>query len=123
MAGAAVITLERWQALLTEVIAIGGVRGAVVISTEDGLVVHEAAMEGVPTGDLAALAAAVINRCAGVLTALDDPIALMVTLATTGGNVVAAHGSGDLWLVAVTEPAAELGRLRLLLGDLVPEIA
>jgi predicted regulator of Ras-like GTPase activity (Roadblock/LC7/MglB family) len=116
------MTPEHWHALLEEVTQIGGVRGAAVISAEDGLVVYESAMEGVATADVAALAAALVRRALSLLESLGDEALRMVTLAASRGTLVAVQGRHELWLVAVAEPGAELGRLRLLLGDLAPEL-
>ena len=50
------MSLERWQQILREVTGIPGVRGALIVSADDGLVVAESAMESVATSDVAALA-------------------------------------------------------------------
>lgn len=117
------MTPERWSAILAEVVEIAGVRGAVVVAAEDGLVVHEAAMDGVATDDLAALASAVVRRAGDLLETLDHDVVRLCTLTASRGIVLAAQGAQGLWLVAVAEPDAELGRLRLLLGDLAVELA
>lgn len=113
---------ERWQRLLEDVTAIDGVRGAIVVTAEDGLVVHEAAMEGLETGDVAALASVVVRRAEAIATASGDSEVRLCTLSAEKGIVIAAQGEHGLWLVAVTEPDVELGRLRLMLGDLAPEL-
>lgn len=113
----------RWQQILADVIAVSGVRGAIVVAAEDGLVVHEAAVEGLDTADVAALAAVVVRRGEAIAAATDDSGVRLCTLTAQHGTVIAAQGEMGLWLVAITEPGAELGRLRLLLGDLAPELA
>ena len=117
------MTPERWTGILAEVTTLSGVRGAVVVSAEDGLVVHEAAMEGLATADVAALATAVTRRAERIFAALGTGAVRLCTLAAESGTVVAVQGSGGLWLVAVTAPDAELGRLRLMLGDVAPDLA
>jgi predicted regulator of Ras-like GTPase activity (Roadblock/LC7/MglB family) len=112
-----------WQRVLGSVTAVRGVRGALVISADDGLVVHQAAMEGLDTADVAALASALVRRSESLSTALGAAAVRLCTLAAERGSVIAARGDAGLWLVAVTEPDAELGRLRLMLGDLAPELA
>ncbi len=113
---------ERWQRLLDDATAISGVRGAIVVSAEDGLVVHEAAVEGLETSDVAALASVVVRRAESIATASGDSQVRLCTLTAENGTVIAAQGEHGLWLVAVTEPDVELGRLRLMLGDLAPEL-
>lgn len=112
----------RWDVALREVTALPGVRGALVVSIDDGLVVADAAMDDVATADVAALAAALVSRatrCAqGVRVA--DPA--RVHLVATGGALVAVAGPSPLWLVALTRPGAELGRLRLVMNDFAGEL-
>lgn len=117
------MSTTQWERLLQEVVSIGGVRGAAVLDAEDGLVVHEAMREGLSAANVAALGAAVMTRCLALARVVEEPHTRMVTLAATGGTLVAVRGEHSLWLVAVTEPGAELGRLRLLLGDLAPELS
>lgn len=112
----------RWEAMLHEVTALHGVRGALVISADDGLVVHQAAVEGLETSDVAALASALVRRSELLAQALNGDAVRLCTLAAERGTLIAARGGAGLWVVAVAEPDAELGRLRLLLGDLAPEL-
>lgn len=123
MAAGGHVSTARWSAILDDVTGLTGVRGAIVVSADDGLVVHEAAMEGLVTDDVAALAAAVVRRAGELLELLDGDRPRLCTLVADRGILVAAQGEHGLWLVAVAEPDAELGRLRLLLGDLAPELA
>jgi predicted regulator of Ras-like GTPase activity (Roadblock/LC7/MglB family) len=112
-----------WADRLTQVTAIAGVRGAVVITAEDGLVVFEAAVEGLEPADVAALAAAVVRRADEFSRVLGNTQLGLCTLAAEHGTLLAAQGRDGMWLVAIADPGAELGRLRLLLGDLAPEFA
>lgn len=114
---------DRWQQMLRDVTAVHGVRGALVISAEDGLVVHQAAVEGLETSDVAALASALVRRTDSLASALSGDAVRLCTLVAERGTLIAARGSAGLWVVAVADPDAELGRLRLLLGDLAPELA
>jgi predicted regulator of Ras-like GTPase activity (Roadblock/LC7/MglB family) len=114
---------SRWDDMLRDVTTVHGVRGALVISADDGLVVHQAAVEGLDTSDVAALASALVRRSESLAHALSDDAVRLCTLSAERGTVIAARGEGGLWVVAVSEPDADLGRLRLLLGDLAPELA
>lgn len=117
------MTNDAWVARLAEVTAIAGVRGAVVISAEDGLVVLESAMEGLDTADVAALASAVVRRAEALGIRLGNRSTRLCTLSAERGQVLAAAGRDGMWLVAVADTGTELGRLRLLLSDLAPEFA
>lgn len=116
------MTPEHWSAILDQVTDITGVRGAVVVAADDGLVIHEAAMDGLATAEVAALASAVVRRAGELLDALDADTVRLCTLTAAGGTLVAAQGEQGLWLVAIADSEAELGRLRLLLGDLATEL-
>lgn len=117
------MTLERWEALLREVTAIQGVRGAAIVSVEDGLVVAEAAMEQLDGADVAALVAALVARSGRVTRALRTQPPRLVHLAGESGTLLGVLAESPLWLVALAEPGAEVGRLRLLLGDLAGAVA
>ncbi len=110
--------LTRWQEMLQEVIHIPGVRGALVVSADDGLVVAETVMPDVETADLAALAAALVARSARMTQRMGATPPRLMHLEAEQGALVAAAGPDPLWLVALTRPEVEFGRLRLLLGDL-----
>lgn len=109
--------------MLREVIGIPGVRGAVLISVEDGLVVAEAAMEQLDGADVAALMAALVARASRVARAVPTQPPRLVHLAGESGTLLGVLAESPLWLVALAEPGAEVGRLRLLLGDLAGAVA
>ncbi len=111
------MSLDRWNDILREVTGVVGVRGALIVSAEDGLVVAEAAMDDIETGDVAALAAALVSRAGRCSEAMRADAPASVHLACEGGAVLAVAGPAPLWLVAVADRDAEFGRLRLLLGD------
>ena len=111
------MSLERWQDILREITGIAGVRGALIVSVDDGLVVAESAMENVATEDVAALAAALVVRARQTTNAAQGAPPHSVHLTATGGVLLAMAGPEPLWLVALADARAELGRLRVLLGD------
>lgn len=106
-----------WQDALREVTGIAGVRGALIISAEDGLVIAETAMDDLATADVAALAAALVSRAGRCTIAMNAAIPDSVHLVGEHGAVLAVAGPDPLWLVAVARDDAELGRVRLLLRD------
>lgn len=115
--------LARWEGLLREVIAIPGVRGAALVSVDDGLVVAEAAMDQLDGADVAALLAALVARAGRVARTLPAAPPRMLHLAGEAGTLVAVLAEAPLWLVAIAETGAEVGRLRVLLGDLAGVVA
>lgn len=112
------MTLTAWQQLLDAATSVPGVRGAVLVSIDDGLVIAESAMDILPTAEVAALAAAIVQRTLRVSAAASQRPPHSVRVSGDAGTLMAFVADGPLWLVAVADPAAELGRLRLLLGDL-----
>lgn len=107
-----------WEETLREITGVVGVRGALIVSAEDGLVVAESAMEGLETASVAAFAASLIARAERTAAAMQLSAPTRVHVTAEAGMLFAVAGAEPLWLVAVTDPSAELGRLRLLLGDL-----
>lgn len=107
--------------MLTDVLAaltrIAGVRGVLIVSRDDGLVVADALMEGVDGPAVAALAASLVGRMRGVTTALGHPEPVMLHLVGTGGSLLAAPGLSGLLIVAVASPDVNAGELRLGLLD------
>jgi len=106
-----------WDVALREVTGVTGVVGAAVISADDGLVIAESAMDELATGDVAALAAAVVMRARRCTDALGSDPPDSVHLVGETGAIVAMAGPPPLWLVAVAQRDAELGRIRLMLRD------
>lgn len=117
------MTPAAWTDRLAQVTSLAGVRGAVVITADDGLVVHESFTAELDPADVAALAAAVVRRVEELAHASGQREVRLATLAAERGTLIAAPGRDGLWLVALADPGVELGRLRLLVGDLAGELA
>lgn len=96
---------------------IPGVRGALIVSRDDGLVVADTLMEGVNGAAVAALAASLAGRMRGVTMALGQPEPVMMYLAGAGGTLLATPGANGLLIVAVAAPDVNTGELRLGLLD------
>jgi predicted regulator of Ras-like GTPase activity (Roadblock/LC7/MglB family) len=112
MSAAANVALER-------VTQVPGVRGSLLISATDGLVVAERLMDGIDGRAIAALAANLIQRLgrATVGAGLNAPT--FMHLRASAGSVLAAPGSDDLVLVALVGLDANLGLARLEMLDAV----
>ena len=98
---------------LNGLIRIAGVRGAMVVSREDGLVVAEALMDSLDGGAVAALAASFIERTTGITTALGQPEGKLVQLAGSEGVLLIAPAGAGLLLVAIAAGEVNAGELRL----------
>jgi predicted regulator of Ras-like GTPase activity (Roadblock/LC7/MglB family) len=99
--------------LLERLSSVRGMRGSVLVSAADGLIVAESLMTGVDGRAVAALAASLMNRlrrapeCAG----RREPVFLQ--LQAQGGTVLATPCGAELVLVAVAGPDANVGLARL----------
>ena len=98
--------------LLDRLSSVRGIRGSVLVSAADGLIVAESLMTGVDGRAVAALAASLTNRmrratkCAG----RREPVFLQ--LQAPSGTVLAAP-CGELVLVAIAGPDVNVGLARL----------
>lgn len=99
--------------LVGELTPLPGVKGALLVSRSDGLVVVEALQEGVEGTAAAALAARLADRMAAVTRALGQPDPCAWQLSGTNGTLFAVPAGPDLLLVIVTEPGINSGELRL----------
>jgi predicted regulator of Ras-like GTPase activity (Roadblock/LC7/MglB family) len=93
---------------LERVTRVPGVRGSLLISADDGLVVAERLMDGI---DGRAIGGAGMRA------------PTFVHLRGNAGSVLAAPGRYDLVLVAVMAPDANLGLARLEMLDVVGHLA
>lgn len=107
----------RWSELLKSVTRVPGVRGAMVVSAEDGLVVAESSMQGVDGAAVAALAASLALRMGRTVAALGHPEPAVIHLEAESGAILAAPGADGLLLAAVADPDVNVGMLRLALRD------
>ena len=94
---------------------VPGVRSAMVVSEEDGLVVGHASMGGVDPGAVAALSSSLFARLGEMATAAGHPAPRAAHLEASGGSLLVAPAAPGLLLVAVAEPDANVGLLRLAL--------
>jgi predicted regulator of Ras-like GTPase activity (Roadblock/LC7/MglB family) len=112
-----------WAGLLDGITRVRGVRGALLISADDGLVVAEASMgdvDGAATAALAGGLAARLGRLTGVIGCAEPRV---VMLEAERGGLMAAPAGERLLLVAVTDAEANFGLLRLALRDAAERVA
>jgi len=112
-----------WTGLLDGITRVNGVRGALVVSADDGLVVAESSMGDVDGAAVAALAASLAARLGRATTAIGCAAPRLVHLDADRGGLIAAPAGEGLLLVAVTGPDANIGLLRLALRDAAERVA
>ena len=105
------------QAVLDRITRIAGVRGALIASAGDGLVVAEQLMEDVDGRAAAALAGSLVGRLVRTATAAGRRPPDFVQLRAERGSIFAAPGGTDLVLIAVAGADANVGLARLEMLD------
>jgi predicted regulator of Ras-like GTPase activity (Roadblock/LC7/MglB family) len=106
------------SAALELITRVRGVRGAMLVSAEDGLVVAEQLMEGIKGSAVAALAASLAGRLRRAMEAAGTGTSVFwhlqgeqgALLVVPGGN---AGGESGILVVAVAEPDVNIGLVRL----------
>ena len=94
---------------------VRGVRGAMLVSPDDGLVVAEQLMEGIKGPAVAALAASLAGRLRRAMEAAGVGASVFWHLQAERGAllVVPAASEGGILIVAVAEPDVNIGLVRL----------
>jgi len=100
-----------YEGLLTHVMRMQGIRGALVVAVHDGLVVDGRVHVGVHGAAVAALAASLYRRACRA-TGDGEAGSRFVELEAGAGRIMIA-GKGDLVLMAVVERRANPGQARL----------
>lgn len=109
--------MNREQEVLEGVSRVAGVRCALLVSAEDGLVVAESALDDQPTEAAAAFAARIAERLGTLTRALTAPPMSVLLLQAASGQLFVVDGSEGLLLVAVTTNDVNIGEVRLALLD------
>jgi len=94
---------------------VRGVRGAMLVSAEDGLVVAEQLMEGIKGAAVAALAASLAGRLRRAMEAAGTGTSVFWHLQAEQGAILVVPGdaAGGILVVAVAEPDVNIGLVRL----------
>lgn len=112
-----------WAGLLDGITRVPGVRGAMVVAADDGLVVAESSMGDVDGAAVAALAASLVARLGRALGRLGQGAPRVVHLEAEQGAIMAAPAGSGLLLAAVADANANVGLLRLALRDAAERVA
>jgi hypothetical protein len=106
------VTLPFREAL-EQITRIRGVRGAMLVAGDDGLVVAEALMEGIRGNAVAALAASLAKRLRKAAEAAGGGVPRFLHLQARGGTLLAVPAPDGILLVAVGDRDVNVGLLRL----------
>jgi predicted regulator of Ras-like GTPase activity (Roadblock/LC7/MglB family) len=114
--------MSPFQVVLEGLTRVPGVRGALLVSAGDGLVVAEASREGVDGAAVAALVSSLLARLDRTVRAAGYRALRSVHLETRSGGVMAVPAEEDLLLVAVADADANVGLLRLALRQAIERL-
>jgi predicted regulator of Ras-like GTPase activity (Roadblock/LC7/MglB family) len=102
-----------YGASLDVVTRVRGVRGAMLVAGDDGLVVAEQLMEGVHGKAVAALAASLATKLRRAMEAAGLGAPAFWHLACSDGALLVVPAASGMLVVAVAEPAVNVGLARL----------
>ena len=104
---------DRLRSALDAMTRVRGVRGAMVVAGEDGLVVAESLMEGVRGNAVAALAASLAQRFRQASETAGCGSPQFVHLQASEGSLLAAPAPSGMLLVIVADADINVGLARL----------
>ena len=113
----------RLDAALDRVTRVRGVRGAMLVSGDDGLVVAEALMEGIRGNAVAALAASLATRLGRAMDAAGAGRQRFVHLAAERGKLLMMPAPDNLLLVTLADEHVNVGLARLEMQQALEELA
>lgn len=102
-----------YQAALDAITRVRGVRGAMLVAGDDGLVVAETSMEGVRGNAVAALAASLANRFRRTAETAACGLPHFLHLQASSGSLLAAPAPNAMLLVVVADADINVGLARL----------
>jgi predicted regulator of Ras-like GTPase activity (Roadblock/LC7/MglB family) len=102
-----------FAAALDLVTRVPGVRAAMLVSGDDGLIVAEQLMEGVKGSAVAALAASLASRLRRAMEAAGLGASLFWHLQAEQGALLVVPAASGVLVVAVTDPNVNVGLVRL----------
>lgn len=109
------------HAALRRLTRVRGVRGAMVVDAEAGVPVASELAVGVAETALAALAGSLYRRAMDATTASGLGRLRTLQLESGNGHLLVA-GTGPLLIVALAEPSAQLGMVRIEAGRAAGEL-
>ncbi len=115
--------MQDFDAALGSITRVSGVRGAMLVSVSDGLVVAASLMEDVDGGAVAALAASLATRLRRTTETAGRHAPTFLHLQATGGTVLAVPSGEDLMVVAVGDREVNVGLARIEMLGLAEQVA
>lgn len=104
---------EELRRALDNVTRVRGVRGALVVTGDDGMVVADALMEGIRGNAVAALAAGIVLRLGGAALKTGIGRPHFYHLQASDGTLVVVPGATGVLIVVVGDRDLNVGLVRL----------
>jgi predicted regulator of Ras-like GTPase activity (Roadblock/LC7/MglB family) len=102
-----------YQQSLEGLSRLRGISGAMVVSADDGLVVAESLMEGIPGEAVAALAASLMRRMGTAVSAAGFALPSFMHLQAAVGALLVVPAGPDTLLIAIGDQHVNLGLARI----------
>jgi predicted regulator of Ras-like GTPase activity (Roadblock/LC7/MglB family) len=107
------VTAPGFGRVLDLITRVRGVRGAMLVAGDDGLVVAEQLMEGIKGPAVAALAASLAGRLRRAMEAAGLGASVFWHLQADHGTLLVVPAASGMLVVAVAEPDVNIGLVRL----------
>jgi predicted regulator of Ras-like GTPase activity (Roadblock/LC7/MglB family) len=117
------VTAPGFGHVLDSITRVRGVRGAMLVAGDDGLVVAEQLMEGIKGPAVAALAASLAGRLRRAMDAAGLGASVFWHLQADQGTLLVVPAASGILVVAVAEPDVNIGLVRLELLRAVEAVA
>lgn len=105
--------MSRFGEALDRITRVRGVRGAMLVGGDDGLVIAEALMTGVRGNALAALAASLVKKLQRAAGSMGAGTLRFVQLQAKQGSLLAVPAAHGIVVVAIADPDVNVGLARL----------
>lgn len=114
---------DQYQQALKNITQVHGVRGALVVTQDDGLVVADSLVEGVRGNAVAALTASLVKRMGLAAQAACGGAQQFLHLQARDGAVFVMPTSGDVVIVAIADQHVDIGLVRLEMAHMAQAVA
>ncbi len=114
---------DQYQQALKSITQVHGVRGALVVTHDDGLIVADSLVEGVRGNAVAALTASLVKRMGLAAHAACGGAQQFLHLQARDGSVFVMPTAGDVVIVAIADEHVDMGLVRLEMAHMAREVA
>lgn len=103
----------RFRGILDTITRVRGVRGAMIVGYQDGLVISDSLMEDVRGNAVAALTSSLTKHVANATSACGAGAPQFLHVQAERGVLLAVVGDAEILVVAIADPSVNVGLVRL----------